>query len=72
MTRVIVPIIKVDENGLDADGFDYTYAATPEGLDRGIVAEREVVLQYPDGRKVRSVEVLITKKGVQEFLSAQS
>ena len=66
----MVPICKVDENGVGINGEDFTNVATDEMVDQGFMVNRPVLLQYPDGSMVESTQVFVTQSGL-EFLRRQ-
>jgi hypothetical protein len=57
-------IIKVNESCIDAEGNDYNLRAYPHVIEAGLMIERPVLLQYPDGRLKEGVEVMLTTKGL--------
>lgn len=58
-------IIKVDARGRDAEGNDFRNRVEPHIIAAGLMVERPVLLQYPDGRLEESVEVRMTAKGIE-------
>ena len=57
-------IIKVNNQGIDAEGNDYNFRAYPHVIEAGIMVERPVLLQFPDGQLREGVEVMLTRKGL--------
>lgn len=62
-----LPIIDVDENGIDANGMEYVWAPDPRAVASGLVTSRSVRLRYPDGTLKEAIEVLITEKGLADL-----
>ncbi|MBA9071736.1 hypothetical protein FHR71_005522 [Methylobacterium sp. RAS18] len=60
-------IIKVDASGKDAGGNDYQDRVAPHIIAAGLMLERPVLLQYPDGRLEQAVEVRVTPKGLEHI-----
>lgn len=60
-------VIKVDWRGRDAAGDEYTDVAAREQVAAGFLVNVPVILQYPDGRRVRRSRVEVTPAGI-EFL----
>ncbi|MBY0138374.1 hypothetical protein [Paracoccus yeei] len=58
-------IIEVDASGNPIDGSELL-AATPQAVDAGFMINEPVMLRYPDGRTVRSVEARVTRKGMAQ------
>lgn len=63
------PLIPVNADGFDKDGYDYVWAPDPHALAEGLVATREVRLHFPDGHIRPATEILITKKGMARMLA---
>jgi len=63
-----LPIIDVDANGTDAEGEDnYGWRAHKKHVKAGLMINKPVMLRFPDGRVVKSNQVLITPKGLTFF-----
>lgn len=63
-------VVKVDWDGKDATGGDYTVVATPEAVALGYMHNIPTLIQYPDGRVQTGNQVMVTPKGL-EFLKRE-
>jgi hypothetical protein len=67
MTGTSLPIVDVDEFGLDADGDSYDAFAAPEMVEAGLLLNRPVLIRLPDGRLLEANQVRITPAGFEHL-----
>ena len=56
--------VYVNNDGIDANGDDYNYAANPKALAEGVMVNEPVMLVYPGGFQMKGTRVKITEKGL--------
>ena len=61
------PLVKVDANGITADGDDTRLAAQPHAVAAGYFVNVPVLAQYPDGAIRTGTIAMITEKGMEHF-----
>lgn len=62
-----LPVIDVNQFGRDAEGNEFGWAATPEAVNEGLMRNRRVLLRFPDGLLIESVQAFVTPKGLDYF-----
>lgn len=60
-----LPVIDVNERGLDPDGWAYDISATAEFVTGGIAINQDVLLRFPDGKLVHATRVMFTAAGMR-------
>lgn len=63
-------IIKVDDNGVSADGETFDMVASPDAIRDGLMVNVPVTLVFPDGRRFDTTEARITPFG-QKVIAKQ-
>ncbi len=60
-------IVKVDWNGVGANGEDFHSIAAPEPVALGYMVNVPTLIEYPNGKLAEGNQVMITPRGMEYF-----
>ncbi|NBB52013.1 hypothetical protein GVN24_27390 [Rhizobium sp. CRIBSB] len=61
----MIQVVRVDQNGCDANGDDYTHTAAPHIVAAGYAINQPTLIQYPNGKIETGNLVKFTPTGVE-------